>query len=330
MRRFSLYRRGKIWYAQLFNPKTRRYTGGRSTGESSRNEASLVVAGCLFGGVPEPWSNTRRAAQETLDVDTILTGIRSATLNDKDAEKIVSALKDRELIETAVVKGSQGAEGLVAFLERFWGFDSSPYVREKLAHGHRMGRRHCYDMSMWTRMYWKPYFTQRKLGNLSRPDLKTFSLWRAESKKLKPKTINNVLAAGSVALRWAAVNELIGSNPAAGLVKFSGAAAKRGVLTEQEVQQLFAKPWVDERAWLGNILAMSTGLRAGEVLAVQVRDIDADRLHVRHSWGNLDGLKAPKTGEERDVPPIACVREALLALAKRNPQGVGPMTFVSG
>ena len=73
---------------------------------------------------------------------------------------------------------------------------------------------------------------------------------------------------------------------------------------------------------------MSTGLRAGEVLAVQVRDIDADRLHVRHSWSNLDGLKAPKTGEERDVPLIGSVREALLALAKKNPQGVGPMTFV--
>ena len=328
MRRFSLYRRGRIWYAQLYNPKTRRYTSGRSTGESSRNEASLVVAGWLFDGIPKPWSNKRRAVEETFDVDTILTGIRSAALNSTDTERIVSALKDRELLETAVVKGSQGSEDLVAFLERFWTFDSSPYVREKLAHGHRMGRRHCYDMSMWTRVYWKPFFAGRKLGNLSKADLKSFSLWLAESKNLKPKTINNVLAAGTVALRWAAENEFIGANPAAGLVKFSGTAAKRGVLTEQEVQRLFAQPWAEERAWLGNILAMSTGLRAGEVLAVQIRDIDADRLHVRHSWSNLDGLKAPKTGEERDVPLIGSVREALLALAKKNPQGVGPMTFV--
>lgn len=131
-----------------------------------------------------------------------------------------------------------------------------------------------------------------------------------------------------MALRWAAENELISSNPAAGLVKFSGTAAKRGAISEEEVQRLFAQPWADERAWLGNILAMSTGLRAGEVLAVRVRDIDSDRLQVRHSWSNLDWLKAPKTSEQRAVRLIRSVREALLALAKKNPQGVGPMTFV--
>jgi hypothetical protein len=73
----------------------------------------------LFDGIPKPWSNKRRAVREALDVDTILTGIRSAALNDKDAEKIVSALKYRELIETAVVKGSQGPEDLTSFWDRF-------------------------------------------------------------------------------------------------------------------------------------------------------------------------------------------------------------------
>jgi len=54
----------------------------------------------------------------------------------------------------------------------------------------------------------------------------TLEVDAAESKNLKPKTINNVLAAGTVALRWAAENELIGSNPAAGLVTFSGTAGR--------------------------------------------------------------------------------------------------------
>ena len=183
-------------------------------------------------------------------------------------------------------------------------------------------------MRVWVRTYWKSFFKERSLSEICRADLKDFSLWLAESKNLKPKTINNVLAAGTVALRWAHENEVIGANPGDGLVKFSGKAAKRGVLTEQEVERLFTVPWADERARLGSILAMSTGLRAGEVLAVQVRDIGTDRLHVRHSWSDLDGLKSPKTGEERVVPLIEAVREALLGLAKKNPHGVGPATFV--
>jgi integrase len=99
-------------------------------------------------------------------------------------------------------------------------------------------------------------------------------------------------------------------------------------LTEQEAKAVFEVPWVDERARLGNILAMCTGLRAGEILAVQVRDIEDDRLRVRHSWSNLDGLKGTKTNKERSIPLLSSVRSALLELAKKNPRGLGPASFV--
>ncbi|MGA2765857.1 MAG: tyrosine-type recombinase/integrase [Spirochaetia bacterium] len=111
-------------------------------------------------------------------------------------------------------------------------------------------------------------------------------------------------------------------------MQFSSKAARRGVLAEEEVERLFARPWFDERAWLRNALALSTGLRQGEVLAVQVRDIADDRLLVRHAWSNLDGLKAPKTGEERTVPLMLGLRAVLLDLARKNPHGVGPASFV--
>ena len=183
-------------------------------------------------------------------------------------------------------------------------------------------------MAGWIRTCWEPFFKDRHLSELRKSDLRDFSLWLAETRKLKAKSINTALSAGTVALRWAHAEELIPSNPAANLVKFSGAAVKRGVLTEQEVKQLFETSWLVERARLGNVLAMCTGLRAGEVLALQVRDIGEDRLHVRHSWSNLDGLKTTKTGKERSVPLLASLRGPLLQLARRNPAGVGPMSFI--
>jgi hypothetical protein len=30
MSRFSLYRRGKVWYYKLYNPATKRYLGGKA------------------------------------------------------------------------------------------------------------------------------------------------------------------------------------------------------------------------------------------------------------------------------------------------------------
>lgn len=328
MRRFSLYRRGKIYYCQFYNPKTGKYLSGRSTGQKSRNAATLVVYEWEQNGLPDRGGGGCRPVSETIDMDTVLEAIRKTDLTSQDAERIVAALKTRGLIETAIVKAGPGSELFTAFLSRFWDYDQSPYVREKLAHGHSMGRRHCYDMALWLKLYWKSFFGDKRLSEIRRADLKDFSMRLAESKKLKPKTINNILSVGTVALRWAKANDLIAANPAEGLVKFSGSTAKRGMLTEPEARRLFAVEWVDERGRLGNLLSMTTGLRAGEVLGLQIRDIGTDRLYVRHSWGNKDGLKSTKTGVERTVPLLETVRDVLLNLARKNPHDIGPTSFV--
>ena len=105
MRRFSLYRRGRIWYAQLYNPKTRRYTSGGPQGKApGMKHHSWWPDGCSTES-PSPGATSATQWGDP-EVDTILSGIRNAALNGTDAEKIISALKDRELIETGVVKGS--------------------------------------------------------------------------------------------------------------------------------------------------------------------------------------------------------------------------------
>lgn len=328
MRRFCLDHRGRVWYCKLYNPATKRYLSGRSTGEMQRDAALLTVAEWLSGGVPEPKQKGIRPVSNVFEVDTVLSALRVMQLTTADAQKIVSVLRDRQLIETAVVKAGPGSQPLVSFLKQFWNYTSSPYVREKLAHDHRIGKRHCYGMTLCVHKYWVPYFAERRLSEIRKADLQAFALWLKEEKGHNGKTVNNCLAAGTVALRWAAENEYIPANPAEGLMKFSGKSVKRGVLAEDEVCKLFAKPWRHERAYVGNLLAMSTGLRLGEVLAVQVRDIEMDRLRVRHSWSEQDKLKGTKTGEEREVPLLPDVRAVMLELARKNPHGIGPTAFV--
>ncbi len=84
-------------------------------------------------------------------------------------------------------------------------------------------------------------------------------------------------------------------------MSLSGKPRKRGVLTDAEVRQLFALRCCDEHSKLANMLAMTTGLRAGEALALRVRDVGADRLHIRHSWNKWDSLKGTKTDTDRFV-----------------------------
>jgi hypothetical protein len=164
-------------------------------------------------GLPDPKRQGTHPVADVLQLDTIINAVRSMPLQPADAGRIVEALKARGLIETTVVKAGPGTEALVAFLERFWSYDESPYIREKLAHEHRLGRRHTYDMLLHVRTHWKPYFTDRRLAEINRADLQDSSLWLKERKVLKGKTVNNVLAAGTVGLRWAYGNALIPTNP---------------------------------------------------------------------------------------------------------------------
>ena len=67
------------------------------------------------------------------------------------------------------------------------------------------------------------------------------------------------------------------------------------------------------------LTAAFTGLRMGELLALQWRDIDfpGDAIRVRHSYNIHGGLGTPKSGKVRSVPLVPDVAQALAGLGQR-------------
>jgi len=305
MRRFSLYKRGKYFYVQFFNEETSKYLAGKSTRCTNRNEAVARVLNW------EEESAHRIETDQRMAVDTIVSTIRSTALSDDDLKRIVTALHDS--FPSISVRSEPGVAGkpFVDFLKRFWDYEKSPYVAEKKAHGQTIGKRRCVDMTYAVKGHWTRSFPERTLGEVTRRDLADFGVHLAKL-GLAAKTINHVIQAGTVALTWAHSNELITSNPAANLRKFSGQSEKRGILTIDEAKALFNLRWEDDRAQAANLTAATTGLRAGEIAALRLQDIGEDTLSVVHAWSNDDGLKSPKNGEQRTVPLLSEVRRQLL------------------
>jgi integrase len=320
MRRYYLHTRNGIFYAELVTPEGRKLTA-RSTGKTTEDEALLIVAEWLKYGVPSGKERIPRPAEVVMGFDGILKAIRKIELNDDEAMRIVAALKDKGLVDVSAVKAGNGSVLFAKFLEEFWDYAVSPYVREKLAHGHSLGKRHCYESLNRVRQHYCPAFQDRPLAGITRQDLKEFS-FTLKDKGLSASSINKILICETTALSWAFREGLIAHNPTAGLVRFSGGAKKRGVLSPREAEAVFTVPWEDKRAYAGNLLSITTGLRSGEVLAVRKSDIGAGVLSVRHSWSFIDGLKSPKNGEERKVPLLPEVREALAELLEENPHAV--------
>jgi integrase len=330
MRRFCIFKRTgqKVYYSQIKNPQTGKFLPAKSTGQTEESEALLVVADWIKNGIPNGSTQKRKELTGAFALDTILNTISSNELTRMDAERIIELLNRKGLVESAIMT-SDGADNqlLIPFLENFWNYAESPYVREKLAYGHSIGQRHCYEQTHRL-IHWRDYFgTETRLRDISRKKLQQFQLTLNE-KKLAPKTINNILTVGTVAFTWAQNNGILQADPGFGLRKFSGKSEKRGILTPAETEKLFRVPWPDERGRLASMVAATTGLRAGEIAALRVADVQNDRLLVRHSWSNHDLLKKPKNGEARIVPILPDLSTALLNLANQNPHGATSNAFV--
>jgi integrase len=186
-------------------------------------------------------------------------------------------------------------------------------------------------------MHWEPYFKGRTLGSITKRDLREFSLSLTELKlkppegdikrkgktaeRLSSATIGKIMLCGTTALIWAFNQEMIPVDPSSGLIKFSGKFKKRGILTLREAGEIFKVDWKNDRARIASRVAMTTGMRAGEILALRKSDIDPENpiIYVRHSFSPTDGLKSTKNEKERLAPLFPEIRAELAALLAENP-----------
>jgi integrase len=315
-RKFYLHKRAGVFYACLVNQETGLAMSARSTGERDRDAALIVVSGWLRDGLPDK-GGERRWGAAAFDLDGILRGIRKAELDAGAALVIVKALKELGLIDIGAVPAGKDSVNFVSFLSDFFDYDKSAYVKDRLAHGHSIGRRYCGESLKMIRLFWEPAFKGRTLASVMRNELKAFSLSLPADKSASYK--NSILNAGLIPLGWAFEEGMIPADIAKDFERYGGKAAKRGVLTVEEAGALFSKPWADVAAMAANLMAATTGMRQGEALAVRGADIGEAVLNAAHSWSAADGLKNPKNGEARRVPLLPEVREALLAQLATNP-----------
>lgn len=333
MRRLCIFRREKVYYVKFWNADLHKYNTAISTGKRSQNEAYAKVQEWIRYGF-NGRDDEKIGINDRLRFQSFLYYLTSSDLTDKQVDRIVDILiehgyiaeNNAQLSAQLSVQSTKKVEEeleqesrlLLPYLREFWDYDKSPYVREKLAYGQSIGKRHCYEQTKKVH-HWEKYFAaDTKITDITRETLREFQIALKE-KNLAPKSINMILTVGTVAFGWLADRGEISNNPSTGLRKFAGEAKKRDILTHDEVRKIFAVKWDDERSRVGNLLAMTTGMRASEVVALQAADIQEDRLLVRHSWSFVDGLKKPKNGEERVVPLLPEIRVELVNLLMKNP-----------
>lgn len=148
-----------------------------------------------------------------------------------------------------------------------------------------------------------PELGTTKLANINKMQLQSFINMLHEEKQLAPATVKRVQYILRKCLSFAVENELIKKNPAEGLtlpkmVKVSDIT----VWDKSEVEE-FLKVAIEDRNYIVFLLALTTGMRKGEILGQRWKDINLKGKYLTiHQTLKNDGtgfLKTPKTKSSR-------------------------------
>ncbi len=102
--------------------------------------------------------------------------------------------------------------------------------------------------------------------------------------------------------------EYLNKSPAVSIVQLRENPKEKDILSINEVKALFRNdniiPVWDNNIlhYTINLLAASTGMRMGEVQALQIQYVHKEYIGVFHSWSRKYGLKGAKWGSEREIP----------------------------
>ena len=169
---------------------------------------------------------------------------------------------------------------LSAFAEPFWQSDRCLYVRSKRLRGERITAKTIKQNRGYLDNHILPALGEVPLGALTPAKIDAFLLSLKEDKELSNKSINNVLSCLRVITSEAVRAGHTQIDLGKGIKPLHNNGEKRGILTFEEAQELFAhrERWRNPVVFTINLSAATTGARLGELRALKGRNIRQHKI----------------------------------------------------
>lgn len=218
----------------------------------------------------------------------------------KSAELLRSRL-ERELASGEWGKGKREDPTLSQFYERWITSKERSLKPSTLA---------SYEVAF--RKHILPRLGKKRLSDFRPLDIQAF-VDSLSSDSLSPATVGRIYRYLRACIRQAVAWEVINENPCKGIILPRVPKEELVFLDHQEIRRLLETAKEPEKA-LFAILALA-GLRLGEALALQWKDIDFDMraIYVTKSFSYWGGIQEPKTeASRRAVPLLPALADILL------------------
>jgi len=306
---FSLYKRpnSPYYYVQFWNEKSQKYSSGRSTRKTVLKEARILATSWLAEFKGPPPSEKKNKGTKIEDVARIM----YKYLENNNCPDLKNNLSLDDLFSkvSLVATGSDFNTENTIFMDyvlHCWDWDNSNYIRNRLESGKSIGKTYCKSRRRYIQLYALGFFKDVRINSVTTSLLERFksSLPRKDNagKGLDLKTINEIMGCLTTPLREAKRLGIIQSRRRC-CPSIFGYQTKRDINCRRS-RYSFQRggDWLDIRSKVASQLASIHGLRLGEIVGLQIHDLNSEtnEITIRHSWEHqLKALKCPKNGHER-------------------------------
>jgi site-specific recombinase XerC len=206
------------------------------------------------------------------------------------------------------------------YAEPWWLWDACLYIRAKRIRGSRMSPNHVENQRQLLEARILPCFGRHRLRSITPAMVENWILELRETSGLASGTLNRALNCLKVMFKEAVKRGLLTASPAQYVSRLPETPKIRGIPSVDEVQSLFEEERIgelwdgDRRHYSLNMLAASSGMRLGEILAIENQHVHDGHIDVVQAWAQGQGFSDPKWGSQRPVPIPARTQEWLRKL----------------
>ena len=249
-----------------------------------------------------------------------------------EAFRIALAAIDAGIIETA--KKKEKSPELAKYVLSFWDYDNSEYIRMKnLVKPNSVGPDYANNMVGTFKKNLLPLIPNGLLlTELTQEMIEGWILELVKKGKISKNTINSVIKSVSVAIGEAVRRGKLKTDPTTNIKYLDTSDTKeKGIPKKEEVSSLLEhmKNHSNEKIYLATRLAVSSGMRQGEILALRKENIDTSPegdiaiITVKEAIAKKAGFKSTKGKKIRYAPIPKTLAASLLEHADKNPWGNG-------
>lgn len=226
-------------------------------------------------------------------------------------------------LDAGIIFSEETAQTLVGYLRDFYTWEASEYAKRRnlldpgsISPDYLATRLNLLENHVFPRIH-----TNLLLSRVTLTELERLQLELVQDGAIRNTTINMAMTTILVALREAQRRGLVPSSVVLSIQGLAAQHKERGILSEQELSAFmqYAKEHSEKRIYLACLLALLTGMRAGELRGLCLEAIGEGMITISQAYADRAGLKVPKGKRTRMVPCPAFVCDELRSLALENP-----------